>query len=157
MFRCRQTRFLCIFAVSVPPLEKLLMEIIPQMLRSALLYGKKKAQENRSTAALCNHTSQPKEMRANVLVFFSYFQNEPPVAHWYVYLGDAPSLDVHTLLRVSLWCKCLWESRHEVNHIKREVVRLGARRPERFPLACDSAWSGSYRESVSICLSALSY
>lgn len=30
--------FLCIFAVSVPPLEKLLMEINPQMLRSALLF-----------------------------------------------------------------------------------------------------------------------
>lgn len=33
--------FVCIFAVSVPPLVKLLMEINPQMLRSALLFGKK--------------------------------------------------------------------------------------------------------------------
>lgn len=143
-----QTHFLCIFAVSVPPLEKLLWKSNHRCLEVHCC-TEKNAQENDAPQQHCV-TTHPSERKWERTFWFSFLSFE--MRHgWLIdmYSSGTPPLIMYTLLRVSLCYESLWESRREVNHIKCEVVRLGARRPERFPLVCDSAWSRSYRD---VCL-----
>ncbi len=101
-------------------------------------------------------TPHPSERKWERTFWFSFLSFE--MRHrWLIdtYSSGTTPLIMYTLPRVSLCYESLWESRREVNHIKCEVLRLGARRPERFPSVCDSAWSRCYR-CVSLSVSLLS-